>query len=703
MSISAMSGELLEKRGISGYDDYLRSIPSVSLLSQGAGNNTIIIRGLGINQNDGRNSGPITGVYFGDTPISSLGIQGNNADIKLIDIERVEVLRGPQGTLYGAGAMAGVVRNIPKAPNLEEASGTINLGYSNTARLGGDNSDISAVFNLPLIEDQLAVRTVLYRSNDSGYYRNIAGLDANASQIAETFGGSAVVKDDIGRSEVTGGRVSVLWELNDTFSAEFSAVRQAQDQDGWMQGNLSEEPYEQIQLQARRGVNVVDAGPAINNEALEDDIEINQLTLTYDLGWAELSSTTSYVKEEAYWLRDLYSFGQPWSQNITYFGEATIEELRLVSSHEGPLQYIAGYYYEDRDTGFNALSFLGGTEADLALFGPSFDFRQFKLLKHQAVFGEVSYQLTDSMTFTAGARVFDQTRESTSAFTANEPALNPTRFEADADDSLFKAEVEYQPNDDLLIYALWSEGFRLGDVQPEVSPVSRSLPLCDDNLDGIVDGTNVGLETRSIDSDSVENFEIGAKVGLLDGRLEINASAYQIDWTNIPVSLSVCGGVAVNAGEARSQGIEFEALYYLESGLKINVGASYNSAELLGTTSIGNEGDSLPSSPDVSASLGLEYDFSISEREAFIRGDVSYVGEYHSDIQKASPLIGDYTKIDLSAGVALSDDVELSLFVQNATNEDSITAVNTEFFSFGVLRGSYLRPRTVGLKLGVAF
>jgi len=703
MSITAVSDQLIARRNLVGMEDYLRSIPGVSLMSQGAGYNSIVMRGLAINaQLDGLNSGPITGVYFGDTPISSLGIQGNSADIKLVDMERIEVLKGPQGTLYGAGAMGGVVRNIPKAPNLEEFEGSIKVGYSNTARLGSGNSDVEAVVNVPLIEDQLAVRAVVYRHENSGYYRNVAGLDPISIAAAEDFGGSAIIHDDIGKNTYTGGRFSTLWQPNDRLSVSLNFLRQKIKQNGWAQSDIGQGGYNQSRLQVRAGTNGVDAGAPINNERLADDVTIAQATIEYDLGWGTLSSSTSFIDEDTEFLRSL-NLGFPWSQNIFYSGESLVEELRLSSSLDGPLQFIFGYYYEDRESGFKALSFLGGNELDLNPLGGSFDFRQFKFLKHHALFGEVNYELSEQFKITFGARGFDQTRTSTTAFEVDAPAVNPDRFEIGAQDVSMKAGVDYTPNDDVLVYALWSQGFRLGDVQPLIAPAIRSSGGCDDNNDGFADILpDVSLDTRSIDSDSVNNYELGGKFSLMDGRVQVNASVYQIDWTDIPVLLPVCGGLTVNAGEARSRGVEFETSYHVGNGFLLDLAASYVNAELTKSdTVLGQKGDRLPGSPEYTVSLGLEYDFVIGGNDAYVRSDVSYIGGYFFDLQGTGPEMGDYTKIDVTAGVRLGQ-FNLSLFARNLTNRDNLTSVNSELASLG-FSGVRLQPRTVGVRLGYDF
>ncbi len=707
MSIMAMSSESITRRNLIGMEDYLRSVPGVSLMSQGAAFNSIVMRGIAINaEEDGNTSGPVTGVYFGDTPISGLGVFGNSADIKLVDMERVEVLKGPQGTLYGAGAMSGVVRNIPAAPDLTEFSGSVKVGYSNTARLGSGNSDVQAVLNIPLIEDELAVRAVAYRFDNSGYYRNIGALEPVMSGAADAFGGRAILNDNVGVSSYTGGRISALWQPNEHLSIHLNFLHQEIDQDGWGQTDIGlGGHYDQSRLQLREGTVYETSTEPKSNEGFADELTILQATLEYDFGWATLTSATSRVEEDTLWLRDgalFFSPPRPWSQNIFNSGESTTEELRLISQLDGPLQFIVGYYYEDRTAGFLAVNLFGGAPESVVDGLTQIDFPQFRELKHHALFGEVSYDIMDQLTLTVGARGFDQKRQFDSELRFNNTPGTPTSFDANAQDISFKAGLDYKPDEDILMYALWSQGFRLGDARGPA--LSTGLAECDADNDGFYDEfPTVSTAGGSLDSDTVDNYELGSKVTMMDRRLQVNVAAYQIDWTNIPVTFVACGqGLVLNAGVARTRGLEFDASYYAENGVSVDLAASYVDAELTGSAEqlggLGQPGDRLPGSPKYTFNVGLQYDFEISGNEAYVRGDYAYIGGFHVDLAQERDELGDYGKLDLNAGIRL-DRFDLSLFAHNLTNEDNLTSMSFFFAP----RGTRLRPRTVGIRLGYNF
>ena len=185
-SISVASEDQISKRGMVGMDDYLRSLPSANFLDRGAGRNGIIIRGVTASPQDDI----AVGVYIDETPVTGMGSLGSgNPDLKYVDMQRIEVLRGPQGTLYGDGSIAGTVRVIPNAPDLTDFSAEIGGSTSSTADLGGRNTMARAVLNLPVVEDKFAIRVVGYDYDNSGYYENIAGDSADKAVWADAFGG----------------------------------------------------------------------------------------------------------------------------------------------------------------------------------------------------------------------------------------------------------------------------------------------------------------------------------------------------------------------------------------------------------------------------------------------------------------------------------------------------------------------------------
>jgi iron complex outermembrane receptor protein len=707
MSLSVIGNAELESRTLVGMDDYMRSIPGASLLSQGPGFNAVVLRGVAINgESDGDFSGPITGVYFGETPISGLGASGGSADIKLVDMQRVEVLKGPQGTLYGAGAMGGVVRSIPNAPNLQRVEGMVEADYSITAGLGSDNNRAQGVINIPLVQDKLALRAVGYRFEDSGYYRNVSATDPAAANYIANFGARGALKGDIGATETRGGRASLLWQLTDDFSAELGYLQQEIDQDGWGQSDFRlGDGYEQSRLLVRRGSTLANAGAPVNPDGLSDTVKLGNAKLTYNFAAGSLVSTTSRVEESTLLLRYI-NLGYPWNQNINYGGDAVIEEARFISDLKGPLNFIVGYYYEDRQSGTRINSFWGG---DNALIPAGFSALRESVLnrqrysKHQAIFGEVNYKVIEKVTLTAGVRGFDQKRTVVSSIFTNPGTASGGTYKASTSDALFKAGADYRPVDGVMLYANWSQGFRLGDVQ-----APNQQPSCDANNDGRYDAyPSLSTGSYPIESDRVDQYQVGTKLSLANGRALVNSSAYQTNWKEIPFSfVPGCGSsIVVNAGEARIRGVEMDSSVSVTDAVSVYAAAAYvhgiitKSGAALGAAALGRNGDRLPGTPEYKVSGGVEYKHEIAGNEAYIRGDVAYTGDFYSNLIRTGQRAGGYTNFDANAGIKLGA-FDIGIYAKNITNNDDISAV---YVALGGASATRLQPRTIGALMRYGF
>ena len=721
LSVAAIGGDEIEKRNLAEMNDYLRSVPGVAYVDMGVGRNTVIVRGLTVDPEvEASLSGTTVGVYFGEVSLGGLSALGGNADLKMIDLERVEVLRGPQGTLFGSGSLGGAVRNIPKPPNLQEIEGKIKTSFSSTSGIGGDNTKFEGVLNVPIIEDELAIRLVAYNHDSSGYINNIAGtqlaLDGpvaasyTAQDAVDTYGGGELYQDvnGVGDSEYKGGRLSVLWRPNEEFSATLHYLNQDAHQEGWPYVQINTGGFNQVALQ----VNL----PELNGEGegLKDDITISNLVLEYDLGWANLLSSSVILEDDSEYRYDITQFfgGSPAFQTVGLTHDAFTQELRLVSSLEGPLQYIAGVYYEDIDSDNLALTYSTG-DLSRTLFGtpliegdPLIDVLTEDFgLKQLSFYGELSYEISDKFEATLGFRRFDYDRTKR---TVGQGAFGfkdePSDFSEQGTSG--KLNLSYQLSDDSLMYLQWSEGFRLGGTN-FILPKS----LCDVNDDGLLDGTSAEIRP-GFDSDSTENVEFGLKLTMLESRLQVNAAIYDITWENIPIRVfpgklpeqdeQICfSSTTVNVAEAKSRGFEIESVYQLSSELSVNFGGSYTKVELAKDVSVLNssKGDRLPGTPEYNVSLGLDYEFDLAEYPAYIRTDYAYVSDSYNMIGEQGNRAGDYTEVNIISGVTFGD-FNVEVFAFNVTDEDSYTSTTAIFPDTRAFR---LRPRTIGVNLGYQF
>ena len=611
-----------------------------------------------------------------------------------MDVERIEVLRGPQGTLYGASSMAGTVRVIPSAPNLNQVEGKLATQYSSTGEQGGNNTMIQGVLNVPLITDKLAVRAVAYRFDNSGYIDNVGASQPDAVIDATVPNGGFVQdRNDVGGDEYTGFRLTALWQPTDEFKATIMYLQQEIEQDGYPEVNyLTGNNFQQTRLQV---------GPNGDRyESLQSEVKITNLVLEYDLDWGQLLSSTSKIESEPRSEQDgsVFNGNTPFSTISSISTDTVIQELRFSSNIDGPLQFLAGLYYEDRENHQDLADRWSGDsslgDSDEIAFRSQVELP----VEQKAIFSELTYDITNTVKATLGARYFEFERENNSTLSFLGFVFSEEDAKAESNGQTYKFNLSYQPNDDLLLYGQWAEGFRLGRPQVVV------VPACDPDGDRVVDGL---LIPKDIEADTSESFELGLKQNFLNDRLIVNAAIYHINWDGMPVGVTAsCGATyTFNAGSSESQGIELELQAKLIENLQVNLGASYNTSELTeDAANLGSDGDDLPGSADFNFSLGLEYSFELAGNPSFARVDYAYVSDYFSVISPVAgqPEAGGYAQLNLKSGVNI-DAFDVGIFVKNLTNSDEFTWVETGLSALGFTRAYQLRPRTVGIDINYQF
>lgn len=415
MSIAVITNHDIERRGLIGMEDYLRSIPGVNQIDQGPTGNAIVIRGITTSpEEENFSSGTTVATYFGETPITGAGgALASGIDVRPVDIERIEVLRGPQGTAFGSASLGGTLRIIPATPKLDGSSARLAANYSNTSGLGSENSMVQGVVNIPVIVDKLALRAVGYRYDDSGFYRNIAGIDPQTIATAENFGlGDHVngfTQDDVGRAISSGGRLAALWQATDKLDLSLNFLSQTIEQDGVPAANTGN--YEQM---------VVPIAPqgrvrGEDGEAADTEIDLLSFVLNYNLGWATLTSAASWVDSGSARNRDLTrTFGFPNSTTLSSDFKSFTAETRLASQFDGRFRFLGGLFYENvDDDSVQTLDWPGAPAASPAGTNPMAVIDLARRLDQRAVFGEVSYDLTDRLTATVGGRFFEYDKNET--------------------------------------------------------------------------------------------------------------------------------------------------------------------------------------------------------------------------------------------------------------------------------------------------
>jgi len=715
ISIAVIGNEEIERRSLIGMEDYLRSIPGVNEIDNGARGNAIVIRGVSTSpesENAASGTGPTVGTYFDETSITgAAGYGSGGIDLRPVDMERIEVLRGPQGTAYGDSALGGALRLIPVKPKFDSFDAKVTASYSNTAGYGSDNSMVQGVFNIPLIQDQLALRAVAYRYDESGIYKNIAGTDPATLASAAPFGLTDYIRgftqDDVGRMVSSGVRVAAAWQPTDELNLTATFLKQTIKQDGFADQDAGYYEQERIPVPPQFRLNG-DPGEANNS-----NIDLANLVLNYDLGWAKLTSVASRVESGSQYAASLAVAPIFFTGGSRSDFKSTTAEARLASHLQGPVQFLAGLYYEHVNESNTQITYWPGPPAgdpfgSNPLLG---DYDFMRGLKQRAIFGEASYELINKLTATVGGRYFrygkDQSilREGVLYGAPVGAGVRQYLNDLDSGGSTFSANLSYKATADALLYLSWAQGFRLGQPEP-------GLPsTCDTNHDGYVDGTNLSIaSTRKIDSDSLDNYEIGGKFAFFDRRLTVDTSAYHIIWRSLPIRSNAQApctfAYVANAGAATSDGAEFQASLLVTKGLRLDFGAAYTDARLSkdapGLLPPAYEGDRLPGSPHVNTNLSAQYSFNLAGRDAFVRADFAYIGKFYGNLQESpQTAAGDYTKIDARAGIAIMKKLNVEAFVRNLTNDDAFTwrGLTNQNSVFGYR----MRPRTVGVQLGYHF
>jgi len=716
LSIGVVTRQEIDRRGLTGGEDYLRGMPGVNQVESGHAGQSIIIRGIETSpQTQNFSSGANVATFFGETPTTnSEGLSGSsNIDLKLVDIERVEVLRGPQGTAFGSSSMGGTVRTIPVAPNLTRIEGTATASYSVTSGTGGDNYNVQGVLNAPLVENKISVRAVAYQFQDSGYYRNRAGSDA-AFQAASVvpYGVQAYAKDqdEVGSTRTIGGRVSALFRASDELKFSINLLSQRTETDGVMLANAG--GYDQTLL----GVAPQHVIRGQTGGALDKSIDIANAVGQYDLGWGDLLATYSHTKSgttQSDPFAATAGFNYPGSTLAPSHQSMNVGEIRLTTRLDGAWNFLGGLFASERkdDVNFNYLWF---GDASRDLFNPGQtdlgSSLESTISKERAAFGEATWEIRHGLTLTGGMRAYHYEKSSETGGTGifgggGDGALHPHGELADSG-TTFRGNLSYKLDDATLFYGGFSQGFRLGN---KGAPLSSSV--CDRNGDGIVDGTNIPIAgTGIVKSDSVNNFEIGWKFDGLEHRLLVDADIFRMNWKDIPVQVKAgtvttgCGlNYLTNAGEALSQGLEFQVRYQVSKPWLVTFGGSLIDAKL--TTDVPAQGfvagDRLPGSPRVTANLGAQYEFLLEGHKGFIRADSIYVGSSYGDIKETPNTKTDaYVKLDMTARMQF-EKMNVDLFVTNLTNDDAFTYRGIA--NGGPQFGYRLRPRTVGLRAAYNF
>ncbi|GFE82523.1 TonB-dependent receptor [Steroidobacter agaridevorans] len=682
-AVAALGREQLEAINASNFQDFATYVPGVSSLGLGIGQNQVVVRGV----TTGAQSSSTVALLVDEIPIgsSSAFAQGAYAlDYNAFDLQRIELLSGPQGTLYGASAMGGLLKYVTQAPDLGIFEERLQAEVS-SSRHGRSNYAGRMAINAPVIRDQLGVRAVAYLEDSGGV------IDDPARG-----------RNDVDSAKAVGGRFSVLGKLGEHADIRLSATYQDIERDGstlvdrYVTGQPVRGEYEQSVLL---------------DEPLEQNIQLYSAVINWDLSWATLTSATGWQELELSTDADntalygaLFRTGTavPFNTPVSNRTEKFTQELRLASPTGGSFEWLVGAFYADEDSR-NETQLRNWLDPDGNLGGVPL-FKGVIPTKYEeiAVFGTGAVHFSERFDVALGVRYSEDRQDYRQLFqgVVSNP-LNPfaiTESGATSKESVttYLFSPRFRLSEGVLLYGRVASGYRPGG--PNFVTVNSS-------------GQPIGNPT--FDPDSLWNYEVGTKTTFLNGRATLDASVYLIDWSDIQLTVNR-GGVnqLENGGEAQVKGVELSGRYMPISGLTLGGSATYTDAQLTqDSPALGaRDGQRLPLSPRFSSALTADYLFPVGQRAEGLMGvSYRYLGERTSGFD-GSPVRPQYdldafSLVDLRVGVRL-EAFDVRLFVDNVFDElGEVSALSTArtVNPAAPVRVSIAQPRTIGLSITMNF
>ena len=727
ISIVAKDQEAMDQQGIRSVSDIARLTPGVTFgqtaLNYGTGQTVISIRGI---QSD---SGiPTTGVYIDDTPIQTrIGISPSltNAYPEVFDLDRVEVLRGPQGTLFGSGSVGGAVRFITPEPSF---SGVSLYGRTEVASTlhGSESYEAGLAVGAPLIEDKLGFRVSGWYRHDGGY---VDRLDRYSKEVID--------KDIDGKNSFS-GRLALGWRPTETVTLVPSIFAQ----------NINIKDSSRFEL-ATSNVRNTNYRTSLTRlpENHKDHFYLPALKATVDLGSMDLVSNTSYFWRKtqtrsddaalslalfAGWAEPDFPDGfedyQSRTDSVTY-QKAFTQELRLQNNDPSArFNWVVGVFYQNsrvRDTfaaadpdalrainlgqslieepPFDSINDLFGVDLYQGLYS------NYQSVQHhdeqKAIFAQIDYEILPRVKLTAGLRYTDSkyTYDGFVAGPFNTTDGTATRLSSHEKPLTPKFGISFQADQNNLFYANAAKGVRGSGVAP---PVGTSCSA---------DAAAIGfdpLQPTTMKPDSIWSFEVGSKNRLLGGNLLVDASVYRVNWKNIQTlfNLPSCGiYTALNFGDAKIDGFDLAVTAKPISQLTLGASVSYSNARyttpILGADDmiIRRAGEPFLIAP-WTIQLNGEFRQPIGNNEVYLRADFTHSSHDSTPLDLNSPLVDPdlprapkTTMLNLRAGASLNQNIDVSLFVNNVTNSHPIQSLYHDLPGTEMYRASSFRPRTIGL------
>ncbi|HEX3914307.1 MAG TPA: TonB-dependent receptor [Steroidobacteraceae bacterium] len=726
ISITAFTQKGLDQRGVNSIDDIAQFTPGISFQRGNAGDTTVSIRGI----SSDAGSSP-TGVYINDTPIQSrvIGFSSTTVFPVVFDLQRVEILRGPQGTLFGAGSEGGTIRFITPEASLDTFT---SYGKSELAFTEHGDQSYEAGYALggPIVEDEVGFRASIAYRRDGGYVDKV-----------DKYTGDLVATDPDWTRNYSARLAFSIKPVDGLYIKPSFYFQQLYVNDAQTYWNYLSDP----------GRGVFNNG-ATATAPFQGTTYLPSLNVSYEMPWFNIISNTSFFEQSNWNNRDMGSIipnalgitvspAQPDPVGIPDFRSqdlfvdtqrAWTQEVRLQSkdSADSRLNWVLGFFFQrenqsshqfvpDTPSDFNLLSLAAfGEPASVAfpdgLFEGKYSYRSFieSVDKQSALFGQIDYKVIGGLTLTAGVRAakatFSVLNTSDGPFNGGSTVVPGNESETPITP---KYGVSYAFDDHNMMYASASKGYRTGGANSGIP--SR----CDTDLNAL----GYTSAPVSYGPDSVWNYEVGSKNQLLKGRLQLAGSVYYDKWSGIQESISLpsCAlNFVANLGEATSKGFDLQGDLLLGSQLTLGLAAGYNKAEyskslysapnpLTGIqSSVALQGNALSEAHPWTVALNARYDFHVWERAGYFRVDYEYASEQTTPTAGEDPRNQIYTPgfiltpatnlVSMRLGTTSISDWDISLFVNNVFDS------HIPFYQNGgaedlIYTQRTFRPRTIGI------
>lgn len=726
-SITAFSSADIQKYAIQDLQGVVGALPSLTLVSSQPGRNSIVMRGISTGTEEYRTDSQVS-VYLDDQPLTSISQQ---VDIKPIDIERIESLPGPQGTLFGSSSQAGTLRYITNKPDTEKFSAQMDL-EGGKIKGGEENYDASGHINIP-VADNFAIRMVGFYSHEGGYIDNVLGTTLYGDRD-----NSDVVEKNWNGYDSYGGRIAARWQINPDWEMTGSIIGQKSNADGNWESDPALGDYKITRF---------------FDEFRDDKWLQYSLNFKGNLGFAELSVTGSYFDRDIKYEWDNMAYDQ-WRS--TYYASYDLYntdgtfgriyndqrqnrstyEVRLTSLGDSRFQWMVGGFHEKVDdwwdTGAKNDDLVGTTAWAAAQYAACYaaaagydvqcplpDTNVFysnvfdKTVKQTAVFGELTYKLTDQWSVTGGARWFEYKRRELDTYTiplglpvGGGLATGGQNFrQGKSSDMVYKLGTEFHIDDKRMVYLLFSQGFRLGGNNGTRAASTGLIPL-------------------EYDPDKLNNYEVGLKSQWLDNRLQFNVSAFLMKWDDIQLNASSTQPWWVrgtfNGGKAEQKGVEMSGSWNLTRNFSVEASVFLADPQFKENTTFPDgdvllKGKPMPASPKQKYWLSTEYTipaFLGLNGDSWIRWSWSWQSKIWKDAESIIDddrlaLTGPWSTSTLQLGFSHASQWDVSLIVRNLFDKRGVNWISGLASDYGTLFGdsryqritSIQEPRTVSLSL----